>query len=104
MKVSNNDVGDALARLNGILSRNKVRAQLYLAQRHEKKGVKRRRLESERWRRQFAHEVRNFPDYLRGLPTTNSNSLIGTEQGPTYDENSQSGSLSGMCRLPTCFL
>ena len=28
-----------------------------LAERHEKKGAKRRRLASERWRRRFAHEV-----------------------------------------------
>lgn len=52
-------MGDAYLRLNQILSRNKVKAQLRRAERHEKKGEKRRRLSSERWRRQFAHEVRS---------------------------------------------
>ncbi|RDB21063.1 hypothetical protein Hypma_011581 [Hypsizygus marmoreus] len=58
VKVFGGDVGDAYRRLHGILQRNKVRAQLRRAERHEKKGEKRRRLSSERWRRQFAHEVR----------------------------------------------
>ncbi|KAG5643481.1 hypothetical protein DXG03_000869 [Asterophora parasitica] len=60
VKVLGGNVADAYARLNSILQRNKVRAQLRRAERHEKKGEKRRRLESERWRRQFAHEVRSF--------------------------------------------
>ncbi|KAF5381002.1 hypothetical protein D9615_003931 [Tricholomella constricta] len=58
VKVLGGNVADAYARLHSILQRNKVRAQLRRAERHEKKGEKRRRLESERWRRQFAHEVR----------------------------------------------
>ncbi|KAF9464675.1 hypothetical protein BDZ94DRAFT_1307667 [Collybia nuda] len=58
VQVMDGNVGDAYQRLNQILSRNKVRAQLRRAERHEKKGEKRRRLSSERWRRQFAHEVR----------------------------------------------
>ncbi|KAF8163280.1 hypothetical protein B0H34DRAFT_316529 [Crassisporium funariophilum] len=52
------DLGMAFKNLDGILMRNKVRQQLRLTERHEKKGVKRRRLQSERWRRQFANEVR----------------------------------------------
>lgn len=36
---------------------NNVRKELRLAERHEKKGEKRRRLRSERWRRKFADEV-----------------------------------------------
>ncbi|KAJ3867210.1 hypothetical protein EV359DRAFT_78776 [Lentinula novae-zelandiae] len=55
---SDGDLADAFRRLDMILARNKVRKQLKLAERHEKKGPKRRRLESERWRRLFAHEVR----------------------------------------------
>jgi small subunit ribosomal protein MRP21 len=55
--VMNGNVADAYQKLNSILGRNKVRAQLRRAERHEKKGEKRRRLSSERWRRQFAHEV-----------------------------------------------
>ncbi|KAF7793006.1 hypothetical protein EIP86_004111 [Pleurotus ostreatoroseus] len=48
----------AVSRLNRILAENRVRAELNRARRHEKTGVKRRRLRSERWRRKFAHEVR----------------------------------------------
>ncbi|KAJ3923665.1 hypothetical protein F5877DRAFT_74182 [Lentinula edodes] len=55
--VVDGNLADAFRRLDMILARNKVRKQLKLAERHEKKGPKRRRLESERWRRLFAHEV-----------------------------------------------
>ncbi|KAF8894592.1 hypothetical protein BD779DRAFT_1467185 [Infundibulicybe gibba] len=58
VKVTNGNVAEAYKQLENILSRNKVKAQLRLAARHEKKGVKRRRLSSERWRKNFAHEVR----------------------------------------------
>ncbi|KAJ3786624.1 hypothetical protein GGU10DRAFT_310658 [Lentinula aff. detonsa] len=57
-RVVDGDLADAFKRVDMILARNKVRKQLKLAERHEKKGPKRRRLESERWRRLFAHEVR----------------------------------------------
>lgn len=50
-------VGESLRMLDGILSRNKVKLQLRMTERHEKKGYKRRRLASERWRNQFANEV-----------------------------------------------
>ncbi|KAF5391386.1 hypothetical protein D9757_001913 [Collybiopsis confluens] len=56
--VVDGDVGKAFKRLDSILTRNMVRRELRLTERHEKKGPKRRRLESERWRRLFAHEVR----------------------------------------------
>ncbi|KAF8902110.1 hypothetical protein CPB84DRAFT_1776621 [Gymnopilus junonius] len=59
--VSNNSerqVANSLRHLEAILARNKVRQQLRLTERHEKKGVKRRRLSSERWRKRFADEVR----------------------------------------------
>ncbi|KAG6890717.1 hypothetical protein C0995_005090 [Termitomyces sp. Mi166 len=56
--VKSGNIGDAYGRLQSILQRNRVQAQLRLTERHEKKGVKRRRLSSERWRKQFAHEVR----------------------------------------------
>ncbi|KAG6911508.1 hypothetical protein DXG01_014582 [Tephrocybe rancida] len=58
VSVKGGNIADAYGRLQSILTRNKVQAQLRRAERHEKKGVKRRRLSSERWRRQFAHEVR----------------------------------------------
>ncbi|KAF8486491.1 hypothetical protein JB92DRAFT_1534416 [Gautieria morchelliformis] len=49
-------VGQAYYKLQGILRANNVRTELRLAERHEKKGTKRRRLRSERWRRKFADE------------------------------------------------
>ncbi|KAF9052613.1 hypothetical protein BJ165DRAFT_779584 [Panaeolus papilionaceus] len=52
------DVADAYRKLESILQRNRVRPELKMMQRHEKKGVKRRRLSSQRWREQFANEVR----------------------------------------------
>ncbi|KAG6832396.1 hypothetical protein H0H92_002664 [Tricholoma furcatifolium] len=57
VKVKAGNFADAYARLQGILQRNRVQAELRRTERHEKKGVKRRRLSSERWRKQFAHEV-----------------------------------------------
>lgn len=51
---------NAYTRVQQILRDNNVRKELYRTQRHEKKGVKRRRLESERWRKRFAHEVCSF--------------------------------------------
>ncbi|KAJ8078753.1 hypothetical protein PM082_013036 [Marasmius tenuissimus] len=58
VRVVDGDVATAFQRLASTLSRNKVTQQLRMSERHEKKGVKRRRLQSERWRRLFAHEVR----------------------------------------------
>ncbi|KAF8959063.1 hypothetical protein BDZ97DRAFT_1616033, partial [Flammula alnicola] len=48
----------AFKTLGEILTRNKVRQQIRMSERHEKKGAKRRRLQSERWRKQFSNEVR----------------------------------------------
>ncbi|KAJ3937629.1 MAG: hypothetical protein NXY57DRAFT_1079884 [Lentinula lateritia] len=66
--VVDGDLADAFRRLDMILARNKVRKQLKLAERHEKKGPKRRRLESECWRWLFAHELlfldRKHAEYL----------------------------------------
>lgn len=55
-----NGLAAALKSLNDVLMRNRVRQQVRSSERHEKKGVKRRRLQSERWRKQFANEVRHF--------------------------------------------
>lgn len=57
VKVYAGNVADAYNRLDKILKRNRVKRTLKLTERHEKKGVKRRRLKSERWRRRFANEV-----------------------------------------------
>ncbi|KAA1471195.1 hypothetical protein DENSPDRAFT_98485 [Dentipellis sp. KUC8613] len=58
VEVKNGAVTDALRRLQATLMRNRVHQELRMTARHEKKGVKRRRLRSQRWRRRFAHEVR----------------------------------------------
>jgi small subunit ribosomal protein MRP21 len=50
-------VAEAYVRLDNLLKRNFVKRTVRLTERHEKKGVKRRRLRSERWRKQFANEV-----------------------------------------------
>lgn len=57
--VQSGNVADAIRRLDSILSRNKVKHTVRAQKRHEKKGVKRRRQNSERWRRLFANEVRS---------------------------------------------
>ncbi|KAF8582684.1 hypothetical protein K439DRAFT_139088 [Ramaria rubella] len=51
-------VSRAYARLQSILRQNNIKRELKLAERHEKKGAKRRRLRSERWKRKFSDEVR----------------------------------------------
>ncbi|KAH9951322.1 hypothetical protein B0H21DRAFT_818376 [Amylocystis lapponica] len=56
--VYGNDAAGAFGKLRRILSQNSVMQELRMAERHEKKGDKRRRLKSQRWRRRFAHEVR----------------------------------------------
>ncbi|KAI8998727.1 hypothetical protein BD414DRAFT_475900 [Trametes punicea] len=56
--VTDKDVPTALAKLRAILTINAVRQTNLRDERHEKKGEKRNRLRSMRWRRRFAHEVR----------------------------------------------
>ncbi|KAF9053651.1 hypothetical protein BDZ89DRAFT_289182 [Hymenopellis radicata] len=58
IKINNSNVMAAFAKLSGVLKANNVMYELRKTRRHEKKGVKRRRLASETWRRVFAHEVR----------------------------------------------
>ncbi|KAH9854131.1 hypothetical protein C2E23DRAFT_884238 [Lenzites betulinus] len=58
VQVTNNEVAFALMKLKGILTVNAVRHTAVRDERHEKKGEKRNRLKSVRWRRRFAHEVR----------------------------------------------
>lgn len=55
--VRNGDISRAMASLSLRLRANKVVKTWKYQMRHEKKGVKRRRLKSERWRRRFADEV-----------------------------------------------
>jgi len=58
------ELAHAFRQLDNIMSRNKVRYQLKRTFRHEKKGAKRRRLKSERWRKQFANAVCIFSLFL----------------------------------------
>ena len=60
VRVFNGNLADAFKKLDSILGRNRVRAQVRMDERHEQKGAKRRRLSSERWRKRFAHEVSGF--------------------------------------------
>lgn len=52
-----NNVAGSIRLLSRILQENRVLRTWKYQMRHEKKGVKRRRLKSQRWRRRFAHEV-----------------------------------------------
>ncbi|KIK38666.1 hypothetical protein CY34DRAFT_42493, partial [Suillus luteus UH-Slu-Lm8-n1] len=56
--VAENQLGEGFRRLQTRLRRNRLIQEVSRQRRHEKKGVKRRRLSSERWRRMFANEVR----------------------------------------------
>lgn len=60
VKVYNGEFADAHKKLETVLSRNKVRATVISQQRHEKKGVKRRKIRSITWRKYFAHQVKNY--------------------------------------------
>lgn len=53
-----NSLATAYNTLRSVISKNNIIAELRQQQRHEKKGYKRRRLRSERWRRLFASQVR----------------------------------------------
>lgn len=52
-----NAVSEAWIKLSARLRRNDVYGTFKRNQRHEQKGAQRRRLESQRWRKSFAHEV-----------------------------------------------
>lgn len=58
VKVKGGNFGEALRELDKILAHNRVKATLRLTERHEKKGVKRRRIKSQQWRKHFANQVR----------------------------------------------
>ncbi|KAI6036604.1 hypothetical protein BKA83DRAFT_670238 [Pisolithus microcarpus] len=54
----NMDLRSAFLKLSRRLQKNSVFREWKLAVRHEKRGIKRSRLRSERWRKRFADEVR----------------------------------------------
>jgi ribosomal protein S21 len=86
IEVRHGNIADALNRLQNTLQRNRVFSELKLSARHEKKGYKRRRLSSERWRRRFAHEV------LARLSSYNvtysDQHFPGSEKGSTGEQDS----------------
>ena len=84
VEVKNGNVAEALNKLQYTLRRNKVSRELGLAARHEKKGYKRRRLSSERWRRRFAHEV--IASSL--LYDVSDHHSLGTEKGAIGEQDS----------------
>jgi hypothetical protein len=84
VEVKNGNVSEALNKLQYTLRRNRVSPELRLAARHEKKGYKRRRLSSERWRRRFAHEV--IVSSL--LCDVSDRRPLGTEKGATGEQDS----------------
>lgn len=95
--VYNKDVAAAFAKLRRTIIQNGVVKELRLAERHEKKGDKRRRLKSERWRRRFAYEV--CPVLLL-LRLSHEMSLVGEEEGAASERDSCSwiiGPLSLQC-------
>ncbi|KAJ7452450.1 hypothetical protein B0H11DRAFT_292510 [Mycena galericulata] len=58
VRVKAGNFAEAARDLDRILARNRVRTTVRSTERHEKKGVKRRRIKSEQWRKHFAHQVR----------------------------------------------
>jgi ribosomal protein S21 len=57
IRVKSGNLASALQAFTQRLRQNRVMQDFRYQMRHEKKGVKRRRLQSERWRRQFANVV-----------------------------------------------
>ncbi|KAI6039052.1 hypothetical protein EDC04DRAFT_2688839 [Pisolithus marmoratus] len=53
----NTDLRSAFLKLSKRLQKNSVFREWKLAARHEKRGIKRSRLRTERWRKRFADEV-----------------------------------------------
>ncbi|TFK54907.1 hypothetical protein OE88DRAFT_1642206 [Heliocybe sulcata] len=66
------NIDQAYKYLESRLNRNRVKAEVRYQERHEKKGIKRNRLKSERWRRRFAHEVRKKIQLVNAIRRTGS--------------------------------
>lgn len=64
VEVRESEFNVALTKLKNIVSRNRVRREAQDQRRHEKKGYKRRRLASVRWRKRFAYEVCMFRSWI----------------------------------------
>lgn len=53
-----NDLGIKMRQLDGLVARNRIRSDFNKQKFHERGGMKRKRLKSERWRTRFKNEVR----------------------------------------------
>ncbi|KAG9318458.1 hypothetical protein JVU11DRAFT_549 [Chiua virens] len=69
LTVRNGDLNSAFQLLNSRIRNNNVAKEIALTVRHEKKGDKRARLRSERWRKRFADAARRI--HLPSCPRTN---------------------------------
>ncbi|KAK7054920.1 hypothetical protein VNI00_003383 [Paramarasmius palmivorus] len=69
VRVVDGNITDAFQRLDRILNRNAVRGTWRADERHERKGEKRRRLKSTRWRKVFAHHVRKSVQLVTKIRT-----------------------------------
>jgi small subunit ribosomal protein MRP21 len=65
------------------MKQNNVFREVRMQERHEKKGYKRRRLASERWRRRFAHEVCSDRLFVREVIVNGL--FAGEEEGPACE-------------------
>lgn len=83
--VAEDQLGEAFRRLQNRLKRNRVVQEVSRQKRHEKKGVKRRRLSSERWRRVFANEVFIFSplSYTCAHPRTGAEESAARQHYPS---------------------
>lgn len=53
-----NDLGAKMRQLDGLVARNRIRNDFQKQRYHERGGMKRKRLKSERWRTRFKNEFR----------------------------------------------
>ena len=87
-------VATAYSALASRIWRNKVRQDYMANMRHEKKGVKRRRLSSERWRRRFADHVCSASQQAIPWCSLLPSRSIGQAKGPARQRDPTTRRLS----------
>lgn len=93
LAVRNGDLQNAFHQLNLRLRQNHVAKENALTVRHEKKGDKRARLRSERWRKRFADAA--CTDFLPSCPRILTTLVpVGQEKGTTGQYDTSAGWLS----------
>lgn len=91
--VRNGDLQNTFHQLNLRLRQNHVAKEIALTVRHEKKGDKRARLRSERWRKRFADAA--CTDLLASCPRALTTHVpVGQEKGATGQYDTSAGWLS----------